>query len=356
MSYRITGTGSCIPDITKKNSDFLKNKFLDINGTNIQSSNAEIIEKFKSITGIFERRYAPDEFNSSDLATKAASIAISDSKLDQETLDYIIVAHNTGDISCKNGQVDTLPSIASKVKAKLKIKNPNCVAYDIICGCPGWVEGIIQAKSFIKSGMANRCLVIGCDTLSRILDENDRDSMIYADGSGAIILENDISYDGGILSHKSATYTYDGENNFIFYGFSYDNKLKSKDGKKFIKMQGRKVYEFALKNVPVAMKSCFDEANCKIENLKKIFIHQANKKMDDAIIKRFFRLYKLPAPKNILPMNIEEFGNSSVATIPTLFDLVRKRNYKGHKITKGDIIMFASVGAGMNINAITYKV
>ena len=356
MNYRITGTGSCIPDITKTNSDFLKNKFLDLDGNNIQSSNAEIIEKFKSITGIAERRYAPDEINSSDLAAVAASFAIKDSKLDKETLDYIIVAHNTGDISCKSGQVDTLPSIASKVKAKLKIKNPNCVAYDIICGCPGWVEGVIQAKSFIKSGMAKKCLVIGCDTLSRIIDENDRDSMIYADGAGAIILESDSSYDGGILSHKSATFTYDGENDFIFYGTSYNTKARAKSDQKFIKMQGRKVYEFALTNVPVAMKSCFDDTNCKIENLKKIFIHQANKKMDEAIIKRFFRLYKTSAPKDILPMNIEEFGNSSVATIPTLFDLVKKTNYQGHKVSKGDIIMFASVGAGMNINAITYKV
>ena len=206
MSYRITGSGSCIPDIAKKNSDFLKNKFLDTDGGKFQSSNLEIIDKFNSITGICERRYAPDEINCSDLAAVAAGLAINDSKLDQETLDYIIVAHNTGDISCSSGQVDTLPSVASKVKAKLKIKNPNCVAYDIICGCPGWVEGIIQAKSFIKSGMAEKCLVVGCDTLSRILDENDRDSMIYADGSGAIVLESDSSYDGGILSHKSATF------------------------------------------------------------------------------------------------------------------------------------------------------
>ena len=121
-------------------------------------------------------------------------------------------------------------------------------------------------------------------------------------------------------------------------------------------MHGRKVYEFALNNVPNAMKDCFDESKCKIENLKKIFIHQANKKMDEAIFKRFYRLYKVPQPENILPMNIEEYGNSSVATIPTLFDLVKKSDYKGHKLNTGDIIMFASVGAGMNINAITYQV
>ena len=78
--------------------------------------------------------------------------------------------------------------------------------------------------------------------------------------------------------------------------------------------------------------------------------------MDEAIVKRFYRLYKKPMPKDILPMNIEEFGNSSVATVPTLFDLVLKRNYKGHSLKKGDIILFASVGAGMNINAITYQI
>ena len=100
MNYRITGTGSCTPDITKKNSDFLQNKFLDRDGSDIQSSNPEIIEKFKSITGITERRYASDKLNCSDLATDAARNAIIDSKIDQETLDFIIVAHNAGDISC----------------------------------------------------------------------------------------------------------------------------------------------------------------------------------------------------------------------------------------------------------------
>ena len=121
-------------------------------------------------------------------------------------------------------------------------------------------------------------------------------------------------------------------------------------------MQGRKVYEFALNHVPAAMKQCLDQAEVPIENLKKIFIHQANKKMDEAIVKRFYRLYKKPMPEQVLPMNIEEFGNSSVATVPTLFDLVLKKNYKGHSLQVGDVVLFASVGAGMNINAITYQV
>jgi 3-oxoacyl-(acyl-carrier-protein) synthase len=163
MNYKITGTGSCIPDITKKNTEFLNNSFYDDDGNQIQSSNPDIIEKFQSITGINERKYVSGKIKSSDLAAVAAEKAIEDSKIDQESLDYIIVAHNFGDISCDSTQIDTLPSLASKVKTILKIRNPKCVAYDIICGCPGWVEGVIQAKSFIKSGMANKFLVGGSE-------------------------------------------------------------------------------------------------------------------------------------------------------------------------------------------------
>jgi len=268
-------------------------------------------------------------------------------------LDYIIVAHNFGDIPYGSKQIDTLPNLAARVKSKLKIKNPSCVAYDILFGCPGWVEGMIQAKAFIKAGMATKCMVVGADALSRVIDKYDRDSMIFADGAGATILES-TDEDGGVLSHTSATYTSENEAEYIYYGKSCN--IKADQGQKYIKMQGRKVYEFALSHVPAAMKKCLDDANIEIGQLKKIFIHQANKKMDEAIAKRFYRLYKAPMPEDILPMNIEEFGNSSVATVPTLFNLVLKQSYKGHRLNKGDIILFASVGSGMNINAITYQI
>jgi 3-oxoacyl-[acyl-carrier-protein] synthase-3 len=123
-------------------------------------------------------------------------------------------------------------------------------------------------------------------------------------------------------------------------------------------MYGRKIYEFALTYVPQAMKTSLERAGEDIQDLKKIFIHQANEKMDDEIIKRFYRLYKIrEVPKDITPMSIHKLGNSSVATIPTLFDQVRKGNGEEtqHRLQKGDLIMFASVGAGMNINAITYR-
>ena len=272
-------------------------------------------------------------------------------QIDPEKIDYIICAHNFGDVKSDAIQSDILPCLAARIKHILKIKNPKCVAYDILFGCPGWVEGVIQAHAFIKAGMAKKCLVIGAETLSRVVDKYDRDSMIYADGAGASIVEVSDNK-GGIICHESASYTHD-EVYHLFFGNS-NNKEQDKNVR-FIKMYGRKIYEFALNNVPNALKNCLDKSGYKINDVKKILIHQANEKMDEAIVKRFYRLYKTPVPEKIMPMTIHKLGNSSVATVPTLFDLIRKDKLKDHKLSKGDIIIFASVGAGMHINAIVYK-
>jgi len=352
MNIKITGTGSYIPDIIEKNENFQNHEFLNTDGSTINHSNAIIIEKFKAITGIKERRYAKSHLNSSDMAFFAAERAIVDSKIDPETLDYIIVAHNYGDVRQDSHQSDTVPSLASRVKHLLGIKNPKCVGYDILFGCPGWVEAVIQASAYIKAGMAKKCLVIGSETLSRILDPHDRDSMIYSDGAGAVILEA-TNREGGILAHETATYAFD-EAHYIYFGESNNQESHSK--RRYIKMHGRKIYEFAITHVPAAMKSCLDASGIDIKNLKKILIHQANEKMDEAIVQRFFKLHDMEMPKGIMPMTINELGNSSVATIPTLFDRILKGELDNQTISKGDIIMFASVGAGMNINAIVYQV
>ena len=116
MSICITGTGSYIPEIIKKNEDFLNNTFLNSDGSNFKVSNEVIIKKFQNITGIEERRYAKSNYKSSDLAFFAAKNAIKDSKTDKETIDYIIVAHNFGDIKEGSKQIDQLPSLATRVK------------------------------------------------------------------------------------------------------------------------------------------------------------------------------------------------------------------------------------------------
>lgn len=353
MKVVITGSGSYIPQKIATNKGFEQHDFYNADGTKIANDNEEIIEKFKAITGISERRYIDDNKVTSEIAAEAASMAIKSAGIDPESLDYIIVAHNYGDVVHGTHQSDTVPSLASRVKHFLKIKNPASVSYDILFGCPGWVEGVIQAYAYIKAGMAKRCLVIGAEALSRVIDQHDRDSMIYSDGAGAVIVEASENGDSGILAHHSATYAYE-EAHFIYFGESFNNEQY--DPRKYIKMYGRKIYEFAITYVPKAMKHCLDQSGVPIEDVKKIFIHQANEKMDEAIIQRFYKLYHKQTPDGVMPMTIGKLGNSSVATVPTLYDLVSKGEMEGHHINPGDVIIFASVGAGMNINAIVYKV
>jgi len=357
MSYRntvITGTGSYIPTEVVTNPDFAGSKFYDTDSKAFDISHEEISEKFTAITGITERRYVTHDLHASDIAFLAAEKAIEDAGINPEELDYIIVAHDFGDIVKDTIQTDTLPSIAARVKNKLGIENPNCVAYDLIFGCPGWIQGVIHADAFIKNGMAKKCLVIGTETLSRVIDVHDRDSMIYSDGAGAAIIEGvEENEKRGILAFHAQSFTKD-EAYYLYLGKS---NISDSDPKiRYIKMHGRKIYEFSLKYVPGLVKETIEKSGLEIGDIKKIFIHQANEKMDQEIVKRLFRMYGIrEVPAEIMPMSIHKLGNNSVATVPTLLDLVRKERFGDHELAVGNPIVFTSVGAGMNINAIVYK-
>ena len=288
------------------------------------------------------------------MATIAARRAIEDSGIDPETLDQIIVAHNFGNVLKNTIQTDALPALSSRVKQSLGIRNPDCVAYDILFGCPGWIQGVIQADAYIKAGMAKKCLVIGAETLSRVIDIYDRDSMIFSDGAGATVVEAVPETESGILASRVQSHCID-EAFYLHYGKSYcpgaDPDIR------YMKMKGRKVYEYAIKNVPLAMKACLEKCGLQVTDVKKFFLHQANEKMDEGFVKALYKLYGIKeVPSDIMPMSIHKFGNSSVATIPTLYDLVKHELLDPHSLEKGDIVMFASVGAGMNINAICYWV
>ncbi len=354
MNLEITGTGSYIPETKVANADFLAHHFFTPKEESIDLPGEEVVEKFKAITGIEERRYARTNQMASDLGAQASRQALASSGVDPETLDGIIVAHNFGDMTHNGRQVDILPSLATRVKYQLKIKNPNCIAFDILYGCPGWLQGLIVAYTHIKAGQGQKYLIVGTETLSRTLDPHDRDSMIFADGAGACVVEaREDKGNSGILSTASQTFTEE-EAFYLFYGAS--NNPKEKDHRRYIKMHGSKIFQFALTHVPAAMQKCLDSSGVGIDEVKKILIHQANEKMDEAIVKRFYRLYKKPAPEKIMPMSIGYLGNSSVATVPTLLDQLLKGQLKGHSVQKGDVLLLASVGAGMSINAVTYRV
>jgi 3-oxoacyl-[acyl-carrier-protein] synthase-3 len=350
----IIGSGSFVPEQILSNQDFHNQSFYTEDSQIIDRPPEEISRKFQEITGIRNRRWADADMSSSDLAFQAAQRAIEDAGIDPETLDQIIVAHNFGDIEKGTIQSEAVPSIASRVKNKLGIKNAGCIGYDILFGCPGWVQGLIQTEAYFKAGMAKRALVIGSETLSRVIDRYDRDSMLFSDGAGAAVLEfKEPEHNEGVLSTAAATFAEE-EVDYLFMTKGYKPDADKKV--KFMKMKGRKVYEFALKHVPAAMKACLDKANISIDEVKKIFIHQANEKLDEAVISRLYRLYgKREYSSDVLPMSVHEWGNSSVATVPTLYDVVKRGEKEGHALRNGDILLFASVGAGMNINAVCYR-
>lgn len=348
----ISGSGSYIPEIIKRNEDFLGQPFFGEDGVLISTDSKIIIDKFQKITGIAQRRYAAPHENTSDIAAAAGALALQNSNIDPEQLDLLIVAHNFGNVSPTSPQSDTVPALASRVKHLLQIKNPGCIAFDTLFGCPGWLMAVMQADAFFKAGMAQKALVIGAETLSRVIDPFDRDSMIFSDGSGAVILEYKEANESGILHSSALSHCFE-EVQYLHMTDSYQKNDQSST--RFMKMKGRKVYEYALKYVPQAMKDCLDQSGASIKELKKIFIHQANEKMDEAIVDAFYALYNLEAPADVMPMCIHWLGNSSVATIPTLFDLVSKGCDPDHQLEKGDLILFASVGAGMNINAVCYR-
>jgi len=349
----IIGTGSFIPSNVVSGDAFLNSSFYD-NGLKLDKDISEIIRKFSEITEIVERRYVDKDQVNSDIAIIAAQRAIDTAAIDKESLDQIIFCHNFGDVKAGSNRMDILPALAAKVKHALAIENPNCVAYDIIFGCPGWVQGSIQANYLIQSGEAKRVMVIGAETLSRITDPHDRDSMIFSDGAGAVIFEARESTEPlGIIAHKTQTYALNYASLLVM---GKSNNPDAYPENSYLKMNGRKLYEFAVSNVPQVIKLAIDKAGISITDIKTVFIHQANGKMDHAIMKRVFKLYDLETvPENLVPMTISWLGNSSVATIPTLLDLVLKDEVKGYRVNPGDYTLFASVGAGMHINAFVYR-
>jgi 3-oxoacyl-[acyl-carrier-protein] synthase-3 len=351
----IMGTGKYIPPKKISNSSFLANEFFDATGKKFEKSNEEIISDFEQITGIKERRYVDDDQVTSDIAYLAAQNALSSSNIDPESLDCIIVAHNFGDVPHINRHSALVPNIAAKVKRLLNINNSKTKTYDIPFGCPGWLEGMILADSLIKTG-AKRIMVIGAETLSRISDPHDRDSMIYADGAGAVILEAVNSIEPtGILAHCTRCDALE-YSQLLRMGISNNPNYQGLET--FLKMDGSAVYEYALNFVPGLVKECLDKVDISLENVSKLIIHQANAKMDEKILQRLFGLYgkkRKDIPPDIMPMTIHWLGNSSVATIPTLLDLLLKNEFAGHSVKSGDIVVFASIGAGMNINVMIYK-
>lgn len=335
------------------NSDFLANEFFDKEGNPLERSTEAIISKLEEITGIRERRYVPFAEDSIGLMTEASRLAVEDAGINVIDLSGIIVAHNAGNMVPGTGAFHTVPNLAAALKHELGDTNHKCFAYDILFGCPGWLQGIIQAHHAIQCGDAEHVLVTGLEIASRMLDPHDVDSMILADGCGACVVSREDGGERGIIAHSTFSHGQD-DNRIIYLGPS--NK-KGVEGSCYFHMNGREVYKYATKWVPLVIKDALEKAKTSITDVGIFLFHQANAKMLCSITKNLAELCGIGEGSFIgkVPSTIEFLGNTSVATIPTMLDLILKGGLDGYKIKKGEIGIFASVGAGMHCNALVYE-
>jgi 3-oxoacyl-[acyl-carrier-protein] synthase-3 len=349
----IKGTGSHLPERTIENAYFLDRQFMDNNGVVNPKPSQEIIAKLEAITGIKSRRYIPEKGDSVPLMTQAAQNAIADAAIDKEQIDGIIVAHNAGNMLEGQLGFHTVPNMAALLKNKLGIANHECFAYDLLFGCPGWLQGIIQAHQAIQMGDAKNVLVVGIEVASRLLDPHDLDSMILADGCGAAIISSDDMGEAGILSYATFSHAQD-DISCIYLGGSYNSELTNPT---LFKMNGKDVYKYATIWVPRVIKKALDKVGLDASDIDMFLFHQANGKMLHAFANNLAQMYKIEGLtfEEKIPTTIEFTGNTSVATVPTMLDLIRKGELENYEIKAGMKVVMASVGAGMHCNAIVYQ-
>lgn len=311
----ILGTGRAVPDKILTNHDLEKI---------VDTSDQWIKER----SGIERRHILEDGKTNSDLASLASQRALEDAGVKPEELDFIIVATITPDY--------TFPSTAAQIQAK--IGAVNAAAFDISAACSGFIYGLSIADSLIKAELANRVLVIGSEMLSRITDWEDRSTcVLFGDGSGAAVL-GPAEGNRGILSSYIKS---DGKlgNLLIMPGGGATHPATHETVDKrmhYIKMEGREVFKHAVRAMRDAALHALDLAGITSEELDLLIPHQANVRIIDAIASRL----KLPDEK--VYINIQEYGNTSAASIPLALDEARRTG----KLKQGDLCLLVAFGGG----------
>ncbi|MEY8415080.1 beta-ketoacyl-ACP synthase III [Tissierella praeacuta] len=312
----ISGVGSYVPEKVVTNNDLSKI---------VETSDEWIIER----TGIHERRIASDNMATSDMATMAAKNALEDANIKSKDIDLIIVATVTSD--------HAFPSAACIIQKN--IGAVNAAAFDINVGCSGFVYGLSIGESFIKSGMYKKVLVIGAETLSKIVDWGDRNTcVLFGDGAGACVLEK-CEEGFGILSIELGS---DGNNGEVLTqpagGSRIPASIDTIENKlHFIKMDGKEVFKFAVRVMEKTSINTLKKANLELNDLDFLIPHQANMRIIDAAAK------KLKLEKDKICVNLNKYGNMSSASIPVALNEAVKDN----RIKKGDNILLVAFGAGL---------
>jgi 3-oxoacyl-[acyl-carrier-protein] synthase III len=314
----IIGTGSYIPEEIRPNKYFEK----------VGSSDEWI---YKTL-GIKERHIAAADEATSDLATKAGLKAIEDANLTVDDIDLIIVATATPDRPA--------PSTACFVQDKLKAYN--AAAFDMLAVCAGFMYGMSIACQYIASSTYNNILVIGADTFSKITDWERRDSVFFGDGAGAAVLSHTDS-DSGFLGYRICS-DGSGKYGFTIPGGGSEMPLSSKvlkDRLQYWHMDGAEVYKSATKVVPEVINKVLKDTELTPEDIDCVIPHQPSKNM----LKKIFKDVGISWDK--VQTNMDKYANTSGATVPIMLDETNKAG----KLKKGDIVLFAAIGAGWTWSA-----
>jgi len=319
------GSGSYVPD------QILTNQKISLK---VDTSD----EWIKSRTGISERRISNVGDNVTEMGFKAALNAIEMADWDIKTIDLIVLATST-----PNDLFGSAPSIQAKLGAH------NAVAFDLTAACSGFLFALITASQFLKGGNFKRALVIGGDQLSSFVDWNDRKSCIlFGDGAGAVAIEAINEFDN-FIGFDMRT---DGERGSFLNLPSKNNKDSIIDDIDFlsggfspIQMNGQEVYKFAVKEVPIILQKLFAKTDYSSEAIDWLVLHQANQRILDSVGE------KLKISREKILSNLDQYGNTSAATIPLMIDQAIRNN----KIKQNDIIATSGFGAGLSWGAALIK-
>lgn len=304
MNIKICGTGSALPEKVITNKDLEKM---------VDTEDSWIVER----TGISQRHMAAEDESAATLGAKAAQRALEMANMTIEDIDLILVATCSDD--------DRVPNCACKVQKLLG--KTNIPAFDINSACTGFLTALTIADAYFNAGMYKRILIVGTETLSRIVDYTDRGTCIlFGDGAGAAVVEA-VESENRMISTLFA----DGEKG---------DALTCLAGGK-LAMDGQAVYKFATRSVPQAINSTLEKAGLTVDDIDLFILHQANKRIIDSIART------LKSDISKFCMNISEVGNMSAASIPVLLDEVNKKKL----IKKGDIIALSGFGAGLTYGA-----
>jgi len=320
IKARIIGTGSYLPERILTNFDL--EQMVDTNN-----------EWISARTGINERHIAADDEQTSDLAVKAAQKALDMAGVTPEQIDMVVLATITGDFPW--------PSTACLVQDKIGARNAS--AWDVSAACSGFVYALASASKFIETGACKRALVIGAEVLSRIIDWEDRNTCIlFGDGAGAVVLEGQEGENGVLSTHLHA----DGSQWELLYQPGFGSRYPAtpsgiEDRLPFLKMAGNEVFKMAVCSMHDVAEEALLFNNVDVSQIAKLFPHQANRRILDAVSKR------LKLSDGQMYVNVDRCGNTSGASIPLALD---EANHKG-LLNTGDLILLDAFGGGFTWGA-----